>query len=144
MKTLLPCLLIAVLASVTSFGLTRWIAAQRAPATEMAWLRKEFSLTAVQADAIEKLHARYGPVCDEHCARVMATQQRLAGLERGTPAHAEASAEMARLTQICAESTRGHLEAVAALMDPRQGSRYLELIGAKVASHTHAEPLGLR
>ncbi|GAB1489977.1 hypothetical protein MASR2M8_24340 [Opitutaceae bacterium] len=144
MKTLLSCLLIALLAGLTSFGLTRWIASQRAPANEMAWLRKEFALSAAQADAIEKLHARYSPVCDEHCARVMAAQQRLAGLERGTPAHAEASAEMQRLTQICTESTRSHLEAVAALMDPRQGARYLELVGTKVASHSHAEPLGLR
>lgn len=144
MKTLSLCLLIAVLAGLTSFGLTRWIASSRAPGNEMAWLRKEFALTPAQAAAIENLHARYGPVCDEHCARVMATQQRLAGLEPGTPAHADAMAEMDRLARVCTETTRDHLQAVAALMDPRQGERYLQLIGARIASHSHAEPLGLR
>lgn len=144
MKTLLSCVVIAVLAGLGSYGLTRWIAARGGPADEMAWLRKEFALSDGQAEAIARLHARYGPVCDEHCANVMATRQRLAGLAPGTPAHAEASAEMDRLARVCADSTRRHLEAVAALMDPAQGARYLELIGAKVAAHNHAEPLGLR
>ncbi len=144
MKTLLSCALIAVVAGLASFGLTRWVAARQAPADEMAWLRKEFALSASQADAIASLHARYGPVCDEHCANVMATRQRLAGLAPGTPAHAEATAQMEKLAQVCSESTRRHLEAVAALMDPAQGARYLALIGSKVAAHNHAEPLGLR
>ena len=144
MKTLLLCALIAVVAGLTSFGLTRWVASQRAPADEMAWLRQEFALNAQQAEAIARLHARYGPVCDEHCANVMATRQRLAALTPGTPAHAEASAEMERLAQVCSDSTRRHLEAVAALMDPAQGARYLALIGGKIAEHNHAEPLGLR
>jgi hypothetical protein len=143
-KTLLLCALIAVVAGLTSFGLTRWVASQRAPADEMAWLREEFALNAQQAEAIARLHARYGPVCDEHCANVMATRQRLAGLTPGTPAHVEASAEMERLAQVCSDSTRRHLEGVAALMDPTQGARYLALIGGKIAVHNHAEPLGLR
>jgi hypothetical protein len=51
---------------------------------------------------------------------------------------------MERLAQVCSDSTRRHLEGVAALMDPTQGARYLALIGGKIAVHNHAEPLGLR
>lgn len=144
MKTLLQCLAIALIAGLASYGLTRWFASSRAPADEMAWLRTEFALSTDQATAIERLHARYGPVCDEHCAQVMATRARLANLQPGTPAQTETAAEMERLTRICTASTRDHLEAVAALMDPQQGARYLELVGAKLAAHTHTEPLGLR
>ncbi len=144
MKTFWACAPIAVIAGLASFGLTRWVAARQAPVDEMAWLRQEFALSDRQAEAIAELHARYGPVCDEHCANVMTTRQRLAGLAPGTPAHAEATAEMERLARVCAESTRRHLEAVAALMDPAQGTRYLALIGSKIATHNHAEPLGLR
>ncbi len=144
MKTLFQCLALALIAGLASYGLTRWVASTRGQTDEMTWLRTEFALSADQATAIERLHERYGPVCDEHCARIMATRARLAGLQPGTSAQAETAAEMERLTRICTASTRNHLEAVAALMDPRQGARYLELVGAKVAAHTHTEPLGLR
>jgi len=147
-KTAALCLAIALVAGLVSFGLTRWIAASSAPADEMAWLRQEFALTPAQSEAIERLHADYRPVCAEHCARIMEARERLVALERAggpdTAAHAAAAAEMAQLIRTCTESTRRHLEAVAALMSPDQGRRYLELVGAKVAQHSHAEPFGLR
>lgn len=148
MKTATLCLAIALVAGLASFGVTRWLAASSAPADEMAWLRKEFALTAEQAGAIERLHEAYRPVCTEHCARILEARERLAALERtdgrDSAAYAAAAAAMTQLTRTCTESTRAHLEAVAALMSPEQGRRYLELVGSKVAQHGHAEPFGLR
>lgn len=144
MNSIARYLLVALTAGLLSFGVTRWLASQQAPADEMAWLRREFALSTAQADAIAALHTQYGPVCDEHCARVMAARERLAGLPPGSPEAAAARTDLDRLAQVCTESTRRHLEAVAALMDPAQGERYLQLVGAKLATHSHAEPLGLR
>ncbi|AHF89037.1 hypothetical protein OPIT5_00875 [Opitutaceae bacterium TAV5] len=145
MKRFLRIVFSALAAGLLAFGLTAWLArpSASAPAGELAWLRAEFSLTPEQAAAVEKLHAAYEPVCEDHCARV---QQARADLDAAaTPeARAAATAELARLEQLCKDTTRAHLREVAACMDPAQARRFLALTEPRLDATAHAGPVGLR
>ena len=52
-----------------------------------------------------------------------------------TAALAAADAELARLKEVCAEATLGHLRSLAAHMSPAQAARFLAIMQARVAHH---------
>ncbi|MDR1280537.1 MAG: hypothetical protein LBK99_06910 [Opitutaceae bacterium] len=145
MKRALCIIVSALAAGLLAFGLTAWLArpSVSAPAGELAWLRAEFLLTPAQAAAVEKLHAAYEPVCEEHCARVRQARADLDGTV--TPeARAAATAELARLERLCKDTTRAHLREVAACMDPAQARRFLALTEPRLDATAHAGPVGIR
>jgi hypothetical protein len=92
----------------------------------MEWLRVEFRLTDAQYAAITQLHAKYGVTCNEHCSRIMAAEK------RGAP-----RAEISALENECVRSMTEHFRAVAALMAPKQGERYLALVMPRIHDYDH-------
>ncbi len=110
---------------------------------EVAWLIKEFELTAAQADAVRSLHEAYRPICDAHCAAVMEAQHAVE--HAADPVEkAKVQQELTDLKQVCHTATRAHLAAVADAMSPAQGQRYLETITPLLSAHEHKAPFGLR
>lgn len=136
--------LLAAVAAVLAFGVT-YLALRPAAASEpdeMAWLQKEFRLTPSQAAAIEQLHTDYFPVCMDHCERIVQARKTLAS---ASPTDLPgARAELARLEDVCRDATLAHLQRVAAVMSPGQGTRFLSLVGPKVSRQNHDAPLGLK
>lgn len=123
---------------VLAYGVTRrYIAsAPVVPDAEarQAWLAREFRLTPAQSSEIARLQSAYEPVCVGHCAAILEARETLA--VAATPeARAAAESELDRLKTVCAVATRAHLQAVAALMPPAQGPRFLALMEPRVA-HT--------
>ncbi|CAM3122874.1 hypothetical protein [Rariglobus hedericola] len=133
--------LIAVAAAVLAFGITHF--ALRHPATaptELAWMQKEFHLTAAQTAVIEKIHTDYQPVCADHCARIIKAREQLASA--ADPAAARV--ELARLEAVCQQATQTHLQRVADVMSPADAARFLALVGPKLSNQNHSAPLGLK
>ena len=139
MKRPVAVILLALAAGLIAYAATR-LAMPKPQATlattedQLAWLTREFDLGPEQAAAAERLKIAYGPVCEGHCVAIAAAEKALAAATDDT-ARALARAELARLERVCAEATRAHLQAVAALMSPAQGSRFLALMEPRVA-HT--------
>ncbi len=133
MKNLLLTLGLVLAACALSFGVFYALndePALRRAAREgdaLAWLRAEFHLNDAQFAAIKKLHADYSVVCAEHCAAIMAAQQRPAP-----------PAEIAVLEARCMESMEDHFRRVAALMPADEGKRYLATVLPRVADYDHA------
>ncbi len=126
-------------------------AALRAAATQgdaLAWLRADFHLTGAQLAAIRQLHASYAPSCEEHCRLIReATQARDALHAAGAgdaPALAAAEQKLHELRATCESALRAQVRAVAALMAPEDGRRYLALVWPKIAGFDHAAAPGLR
>jgi hypothetical protein len=128
--------LLALSAAALAFGVTflclRPSVAAASP-DEIAWLRTEFHLTPAQLAAVKQLHADYHPVCMAHCAAI--TEAR----ETSAP-----PAELARLEAVCRDATLAHLQRVAAVMPPAEGTRFLALVTPKVSGQPHDAPLGLK
>ena len=102
-------IVVAIAVGFGAYGLTLWLApSHAADADEMAWLRREFRLTAAQAEKIGQLHAAYEPVCMEHCMQILATRKRMKGLADAGPNGA---------------TTRGRLAAGSNATPPRNGGR---------------------
>lgn len=133
MKNFLLTLVVLAAACGASYGV--FYALSRGPAElrqalaerdAMAWLRADFKLTDAEFGAIKRLHEDYGKECARHCAAIMAARER----------HAPA-AEMERLESRCEQSMTAHFHEVAALMDPAEGRRYLNIVLPRVASYDH-------
>lgn len=141
MKRLLLLVTVVVLVGAGSYGLTRLMAPQP-PADEdqIAWLTREFKLSASQAAAIEKIHLDYIPVCSDHCAAIVDARERLAQ----SPQDARLRAEVARLEQICQAATLQHVREVAAQMNADQGQRFLSLVEPRILRHDHHVAFGLK
>jgi hypothetical protein len=109
----------------------------------MAWLRADFHLTDAQLAAIRGLHAAYAPSCAEHCRLIReATQARdtlhAAAGAGDDPAHAAAEQKIRELHATCEAALATQVRAVAALMSPDDGRRYLALVLPKIAAFDHA------
>ena len=144
MAPALRLLLVVVIAGSAAFGLTRYFSAP--PPTsinEVEWLTNEFNLNAEQSQQIAALHTAYQPICADHCAAILTAQDRIDAAVNDTDLET-AEAALRMLEQTCHESTQAHLQAVAAVMDPAQGKRYLALISPRLSNHEHAEPFGLK
>jgi hypothetical protein len=92
----------------------------------MEWMRAEFRLTEAQFAAIRELHDRYGAVCSEHCARIMAAEKSGASAQ-----------QVAALENECVQSMADHFHRVAALMAPEQAERYLSLVLPRIRDYDH-------
>ena len=131
-RNILITLAVAATAFAVAFGVSyRWrddAALHRAARDNdaMAWLRAEFKLSDAQYAAVKKLHDDYSSVCGEHCAAIMAAR------ERQAPA-----AEVAALEKTCVDAMTAHFHAVAKLMPPGEGERYLALVLPRVAGYDH-------
>lgn len=140
-RTLLT-LVLALVAGILGYGATRLALrppARAADSTEaqLDWLAREFSLDKRARAEVARLQSAYEPICESHCAAIGRAQAALkaAIAADNAAARAAAEAELARLKQICAESTQAHLRAVAAQMPPDQAARFLTLMQPRVA-HT--------
>jgi cyclopropane fatty-acyl-phospholipid synthase-like methyltransferase len=137
MKRFLPLVVVTILAGTVAFAVTQWFRHASCP-DEKTWLRTEFALSDAQIAAIQKIRKDYEPTCASHCGKISAAKQKLAAAEKtGGPSSADylnARAEFDALSRACAESTRRHLEAIAAQMPAEEGRRYLEMVGPKITS----------
>lgn len=147
MKPSVLIVIVAVVVAAGSFAVTLWT--RPAPADdEMTWLKQEFALNSAQVAAIEKMRADYEPICIEHCRAIMETRAKLTALERAgrqaTPEYTATHAAWEELCRTCQNSTREHLDAIAAQMSPAQGERYRKLVGPKLTQQDHRQPLSLK
>jgi hypothetical protein len=147
MKRLAFFLLLVIAVAATAYGVTRYLHTRK-PEDPWAWLRREFHLSDAQLARIKALHQAYEPVCADHCNRIMAVQERMAGLERtaakDSPEYAAALKEWEGVKRECNEATLQHLLKVAAEMDPVQGRHYLDLMVPRITQYDHREPRGVR
>ncbi|HUG12640.1 MAG TPA: hypothetical protein VMM36_16610 [Opitutaceae bacterium] len=141
MKSLLLMIAVVALACASSFLVFYKIADRpdvRRAATEgnsMEWLRAEFRLGDSQFEAIKKAHRDFSVVCAGHCRDIMEA--------RST---AGAEAEVARLEAVCVEAMVAHFRAVAAMMPPGEGDRYLAVVLPRIEGydHTRSPTIGVR
>ncbi len=135
--------LVAIVAGGAAFLLTRQLSPEAEAVDEVSWLIEEFSLSAQQADQVRELHAAYRPICDAHCAEIMAVQQVVEDASN-IEEKALATQNLELLKTRCHSATQDHIKAVAAVMSAEQGQRYLKRIMPLLSAHDHDEPLGLR
>ncbi len=140
--------LIAVVA-VTAYGATRFFYAHsRTTEDQWTWLQREFRLTEAQLVRIKALHEEYQPVCADHCSRILAAREHLAALEQAgrkdTPDYLRTLDEWEAVKHECTEATFKHLQAVAAVMAPAEGRRYLGMMVPHLVRSDHIGPLGIR
>ena len=107
-------------------------------AKELGWLRHEYRLSDAQFERIEQLHADYAPRCAQMCQRVAAQRARLAALIQAaretSPEVTEALQATAALEQECRQATLSHIYAVAAVMPPEEGRRYVASMSASIVA----------
>lgn len=128
-------LLVIGLASAALVGLSSAIARHLCarhlvpPADDLAWLRREFGLSASELDRIRQLHEGYLPRCRELCERIAASQAELQGvLATGTGLTSVAERklqEVGALRAECQVQMLRHFHEVSQAMPPDQGRRYL-------------------
>jgi hypothetical protein len=102
------------------------------PAPELAWLQKEFNLSAPELERITELHQGYLPRCEEMCRRIAEKnaeiKQALAEPEVATRLVEQKLAEAGQLRLQCQTNMLHHFIAVSRQMPPEQGRRYLAWI----------------
>jgi hypothetical protein len=142
-RVLLFIICVSVVA-LTAFSITRWISTPTplAETEQLAWLQSEFKLSPPQVAAIKILHEDYQPVCREHCKKIALARTALAHAQPSEIAAAQL--ELTGIENICRDATRAHLQRVAAVMDPAQATRFLNLVLPKLSSETHAAACELK
>lgn len=104
----------------------------RSEAPELAWLKKEFSLSEAEFQRIVELHKAYLPGCEARCKRIddknMELRQLLAATGSVTPEVEKKLSEAAALRAECQAAMLEHFLAVSRAMPPDQGKRYLAWI----------------
>jgi len=107
-------------------------------AKELGWLRHEYHLSDVQFERIAQLHADYAPRCAQMCQRVGIQRARLSALIQAghetSPDIAEALKATASLELECRQATLSHIYAVAAVMPPEEGRRYIATMSAALVA----------
>lgn len=106
------------------------------PHSELAWLAREFQLSADQAQRIERLEADYEPRCMETCRKIAENNAKLdklitASHER-TPEMETLLRESAEIQVECRREMLSHIYSVAGVMSPEQSRRYLALMKLQV------------
>jgi Spy/CpxP family protein refolding chaperone len=143
MKNLVLILFAALMVGFASFGVyyswQKSTVAHAIPFDELSWLRTEFDLTEEQMRQIEEIHAKYRPICEMWCGKVMAAQTRFEQLvlkaDDFTGEVDAALAEFSRVKEACHRSMLQHVFEVAAIMEPNQRERYLTRVKAQVTMH---------
>lgn len=134
---------LVLVAALAGYGITRLALRPLSPQTglttdaQLAWLEREFNLAPAAREEIRRLKADYAPICEGHCIAIgRAEAARKSALASGDPAAlATADTELARLKEVCAEATLGHLRSIAAQMSPAQAHRFLAIMQARVSHH---------
>ncbi len=141
MKRGLWIILAAVLAAIAGFVITQRsccdaVMANTAPhdsssrLPELEWLRHEFKLTDAQFAKVAELHLAYRPTCEDLCAKVMASQDKIKTLVSGgtqvSPELLAALQEQATLHVECQTALLTHLYQTAASLSPEQARGYLD------------------
>ncbi len=103
---------------------------------ELSWLATEFHLSPEQTKQVEQLHSAYEPRCMAMCRKIADNNTQL---DRLIATQHEFTPEMERLLRDSAEiqiecrrEMLTHIYAVAAVMPPEQGARYIELLKMQV------------
>jgi hypothetical protein len=103
---------------------------------ELAWLALEFRLTPEQMKPIEQLHFNYEPRCAAMCRKIAnnhAELDRLIVEGRGVTSEMERLLrESAEIQVECRRELLAHIYAVAAVMPPGEGARYIRLLKTQV------------
>ena len=139
----LAIIFLVLVAALAGYGITRLALRPLSPQpgvttdTQLAWLEREFGLSPAAMEEIRRIKTDYRQICEAHCAAIgLAESARRSALASGDPAElAAAEAELARLKEVCAEATLGHLRSIAAHMSPAQAQRFLALMQARVSHH---------
>ena len=103
---------------------------------ELEWLRHEFKLTDAQFAKVAELHLAYRPTCEDLCAKVMTSQEKVKKLvERGAQVSPELKAalqEHAALHAECQTALLTHLYQTAACLSPEQARSYLDAMQPQI------------
>lgn len=114
----------------------------------MAWIKHEYHLNPEQFKKIEQLHAQYSGTCDEHCRNIQmamkARDELLTATPRNETAITAANEHISSLSTHCEATLKRHLEQVAALMSPEDGSRYLATMIPLLERFNHSGAPDLR
>lgn len=135
--------LVAIVAAIAalSYGVTRWLwHGPSGDEDQVAWIAREFRLTADQKSAVEQLHRDYLPVCSDHCAAIVEARERCVA----RPGDATCQAEVQRLERVCQQATLAHVRQVASCMAPEEGRRFLALVEPRITRHDHHAAFGLK
>jgi hypothetical protein len=112
-----------------AFFFARTNSGYAADASELSWLRQEFSLSDQEFARIRELHEGYLPDCAAMCERIAAANRDLEQLVLSTntvtPQISEKLAEISRIRQECQTRMLKHFYAVSQAMPAAQGRRYL-------------------
>lgn len=142
MKRVAAILLLGLVAACASFVVYYRMAL--APTEEIArhshaeleWLRREFHLNDAQFAAVEKLHYEYAPRCEQMYEQISSVYQRADYLmevsDQVTPEIEETLNECSHLNDECRRASLRHAFAVAQHMPPKDASRYLRLMRARI------------
>jgi hypothetical protein len=103
---------------------------------ELVWLAAEFRLSPDQTKRVEALHSAYEPRCSAMCRRIAENNAQLdkliAGGREFTPEMERLLRESAKIQMECRRDMLQHIYAVAAVMPPAQGERYIGLLKMQV------------
>jgi len=109
-------------------------------ADPLQWLQKEFRLNAEQQARIAEMHREFSVLCDRHCAEIREARQTFfASKDAGAQPEflVLLQEELNRLELHCRESTEAHVRAIAEVMDPKQGQRYLDMVLPRLHALDH-------
>jgi len=113
------------------------------------WLGRQLGLSGEKLAAFTAAHNRYAVACAEMCVKIRESDERLAGLLMSeTAVTPEVSQVMARsdaLRNECRLNMLAHFYEVAAMLEPVQRRKYLELVAPLIVepdrmSHAHRHP----
>ncbi len=100
--------------------------------TPTSWLREEFALDDQQAKTVERIHKQYQTECALMCARIVQTDEHLAGLigdgQQVTPEIQNAIIETDRLRSECRVKMLGHFYRIAAELPVKRRAEYLRMV----------------
>lgn len=104
-------------------------ALMRQPEPELAWLKKEFSLSDDEFKRVQDLHRAYLPKCAERCKAIAAQNALIESITSSanalTPNLQLAIKERADIRALCETEMIAHFIAVSRTMNSEQGKRYL-------------------
>lgn len=112
----------------------------------LLWLRHEFKLPADKMARIEKMHAAYQVVCEEHCRIIRNARVGLRKLREAQAPASEITAAEAKSKEvdlICTTSLETHMREIASVIGGEDGRRYLSIVLPRVANYDHAGAPGL-
>ena len=103
---------------------------------ELVWLATEFRLSPEQTKRVEELHSAYEPRCMAMCRKIADNNAQLDRLiaegRTVTPEMERLLRDSAGIQIECRREMLAHIYAVAAVMPPEQGARYIGLLKMQV------------